>query len=47
MPRYLIIRPGAVGDAIVTLPVVQRLKSCLPDAQVELILALGGVGKAP
>lgn len=37
--RYLIIRPGAIGDAIVTLPVVQQLKESLPEAFVELVVS--------
>jgi len=37
--RYLLIRPGAIGDAIVTLPVVQRLKARFPGAYVELVVS--------
>jgi heptosyltransferase-3 len=29
---YLILRPGAIGDAIVTLPVIQNLRAHFPDA---------------
>ena len=37
-PRYLLMRPGAIGDAIVALPVVQRLKACFPGAHVQLVV---------
>lgn len=36
MARFLILRPGAIGDGIVALPVVQRIKEVQPDAHVEL-----------
>lgn len=42
--RYLIARPGAIGDAIVTLPVVQNLRTHFPDAQIELVV--GGAAAA-
>lgn len=38
MKRYLVIRPGAIGDAIVALPVVQRLQACFPGAYTELVV---------
>jgi len=39
MKRYLIIRPGAIGDAIVTLPTVQRLRA--QEAETEIYLVVG------
>ncbi len=39
MKRYLIIRPGAIGDAIVTLPTVQRLRA--QEAETEIHLVVG------
>ena len=37
-PRYLILRPGAIGDGIVALPVAQRMKEVQPSAHVELVV---------
>ena len=37
MSRYLILRPGAIGDGIVSLPVVQRIKEAQLDASIELV----------
>ena len=37
-PRYLILRPGAIGDGIVALPVAQRMKEVQPGAHVELVV---------
>jgi len=36
-PRFLILRGGAIGDFVVTLPVLQALRARWPDAHVELI----------
>ena len=37
-PKHaLILRPGAIGDAIVTLPTVQRLVAAWPGCQVTLV----------
>lgn len=36
--RYLIVRPGAIGDAIVTLPVIQNLRAHFADARIELVV---------
>ena len=35
-PRILILRGGAIGDFIVTLPVLQTLRARWPDAQIEI-----------
>jgi ADP-heptose:LPS heptosyltransferase len=35
--RVLVIRPGGMGDMILLLPVLQRLRALLPDATVEVI----------
>ena len=35
-PRFLILRGGAIGDFIVTLPVLQALRAQWPAAQVEI-----------
>lgn len=36
-PRFLVLRGGAIGDFIVTLPVLHALRARWPDAHVELI----------
>lgn len=36
-PRFLILRGGAIGDFIVTLPVLHTLRAQWPDAHIELI----------
>jgi len=38
MKRYLILRPGAIGDAIVTLPTVQRLRAQEAETEVHLVV---------
>ena len=38
-PRYLLVRPGAIGDAIVTLPAVQAIQA--QGAAVELVVGQG------
>ena len=35
-PRFLVLRGGAIGDFIVTLPVLQALRDRWPDAYVEI-----------
>ena len=35
-PRILILRGGAIGDFIVTLPVLQTLRARWPDAEIEI-----------
>jgi ADP-heptose:LPS heptosyltransferase len=35
---YLILRPGAIGDAIVALPVIQNLRDHFPAARIELVV---------
>ena len=35
-PRFLILRGGAIGDFIVTLPVLQALRAQWPGAQIEI-----------
>ena len=35
-PRILILRGGAIGDFIVTLPVLQTLLARWPDAEIEI-----------
>ncbi len=35
-PRFLILRGGAIGDFIVTLPVLQALRAQWPAAQIEI-----------
>lgn len=35
-PRFLILRGGAIGDFIVTLPVMQALRAQWPGAQIEI-----------
>ncbi|HIE43882.1 MAG TPA: hypothetical protein EYP78_03685 [Candidatus Omnitrophica bacterium] len=37
MQKILVIRGGALGDFILTLPVIQTLKQNYPGAEVELI----------
>mgnify|MGYP005836315519 CR=1 FL=1 len=44
MKRYLILRPGAIGDAIVTLPTVQRLRA--QEAETEIHLVVGAAAAA-
>lgn len=36
-PRFLVLRGGAIGDFVVTLPVLQALRTRWPDAEIELI----------
>lgn len=36
-PRFLVLRGGAIGDFIVTLPVFQALRRQWPEAHIELI----------
>jgi len=36
-PRVLVIRGGAIGDFILTLPVIRLLKQSLPGAAVEVL----------
>lgn len=36
-PRFLILRGGAIGDFVVTLPVLQALRARWPDAHIEMI----------
>ena len=35
--RILIIRGGAIGDFILTLPALKALRDACPDAQVEIL----------
>ena len=35
-PRFLILRGGAIGDFIVTLPVLQALRGRWPEAEIEI-----------
>ncbi|MBM4087266.1 MAG: glycosyltransferase family 9 protein, partial [Planctomycetes bacterium] len=37
MSRILVIRPGAIGDFIVTLPLLAALRKAHPDAHVEIM----------
>ena len=39
--RILVIRPGALGDALLTLPALQALRSAVPAAEIELMGNLG------
>ena len=39
--RILVIRPGALGDALLTLPALQALRSAFPSAEIELMGSLG------
>ena len=39
--RILVIRPGALGDALLTLPALQALRSAFPAAEIELMGSLG------
>ena len=41
---YLILRPGAIGDAIVTLPVIQNLRDHFPAARIELVVGGAAAG---
>jgi heptosyltransferase-2 len=36
-PRILVIRGGAIGDFILTLPAIQLLRENFPDAQLEIL----------
>ncbi len=36
-PRFLILRGGAIGDFILTLPAIQAVREQWPDAEIELI----------
>ncbi|MBU0676598.1 MAG: glycosyltransferase family 9 protein [Verrucomicrobia bacterium] len=36
-PRFLVLRGGAIGDFIVTLPVLQALRERWPDCHIELV----------
>jgi len=35
-PKYLVLRGGAIGDFILTLPALQSLRSACPSAEIEL-----------
>ncbi|TAN35865.1 MAG: glycosyltransferase family 9 protein [Verrucomicrobia bacterium] len=35
--RILVLRGGAIGDFIVTLPALQKLRACWPEAHIELV----------
>ena len=35
--KVLIIRPGGIGDAALLVPVINNLKSCYPQAQVDIL----------
>ena len=37
--RILVIRPGAIGDALVTLPVLSSLRAYYPDACIEFVVS--------
>ena len=36
-PRILIIRGGAIGDFILTLPAIKLLRENFPDAHIEIL----------
>lgn len=36
-PRFLVLRGGAIGDLILTLPVLQALRAQWPDAHIEVV----------
>jgi heptosyltransferase III len=37
MPRILVIRGGAIGDFILTLPAIRLLRDHIPNAQIEIL----------
>jgi len=37
MPRVLVIRGGAIGDFILTLPAIRLLRDNIPDAHIEIL----------
>ncbi len=37
MPRILVIRGGAIGDFILTIPAIRLLRDQLPDAHIEIL----------
>lgn len=37
VPRVLVIRGGAIGDFILTLPAVRLIKECIPGCEVEVL----------
>ena len=36
-PRILVIRGGAIGDFILTLPAITLLRENFPDAEIEIL----------
>ncbi|MBI4680614.1 MAG: hypothetical protein HY753_05260 [Nitrospirae bacterium] len=42
--RFLLIRPGGIGDAVRLIPAIKAIKTKYPDAQID-ILAVSGVKK--
>ena len=36
-PRILVIRGGALGDFVVTLPAIRLLRESFPDARLEIL----------
>ena len=37
MPRVLVLRPGAIGDTLLTIPALAALRACYPGATVHLV----------
>ena len=35
--KILVIRPGGIGDAVLLLPAIQRLKSAFPDSVIDVL----------
>ena len=38
MDRFLIWRNGKLGNTIVALPVIERLREAFPDAQIDMVV---------
>jgi len=36
-PRFLFIRPGGIGDAVLLIPTIQHLKSIFPDSRIDIV----------
>ena len=36
-PRFLVLRGGAIGDFVLTLPALRALRERWPDAHIELL----------
>lgn len=36
-PRFLVLRGGAIGDFVLTLPALHALRECWPEAHIELL----------